>query len=234
MKAVDDRLRSRLPDSGFGLWGKTLFAGRPIEDILYEKTSASVLEASSHALAVEPFSQLQVRRRLIQAASFQAPLVLHDAVTVTVEHCFPIIVFHAVTSFTGDPDLFQVRSGGSRQRDLKATIDDDRLIITVQTYECDQLMVPYALASELIAIRHVLSDQQRTIAEYNHHEAARWHAFVTERWSALCQMRPLARRLVNERAVQERRELLLMYDLVFGGDGALDAGFVALPTNTVE
>lgn len=234
MKTVEDHLRSQLPDSGFGLWGKALFVGRPIEDILREKTSASVLEASSYALAVEPFSQLQVRRRLIQAARFQAPLVLHDAVTVTVDHRFPIIVFRAIISFTGDPDLFQVKGGGLLQRELNATIDNDRLIITVQTYECDQPMVPYALTSELIAIRHMLSDQQRTIAEFNRQEAARWHAFVKERWAALCQMRPLARRRVNERAAQERRELLRMYDVVFGGDGALDAEFVALPTNAVE
>jgi hypothetical protein len=174
MKAVDERRRRQIPDSGFGLLGTELFANRPIADMLHEKTSSRVMQASAHALAAEPFSQLQVRRRLTEAATFDAPIVLDDVIRVTKEARVSASRFRAAISFTGDPDLFQAKGYGSARRKLKATIDGNNLVITATSFACDVAMVPYAIASEVIGIREMLAEQQDFILKHNRQAVKAW------------------------------------------------------------
>lgn len=220
MMAVDERRRRQIPDSGFGLLGTELFANRPIADMLHEKTSSRVMQASAHALAAEPFSQLQVRRRLTEAATFDAPIVLDDVIRVTKVSRVSAARFRAAIPFTGDPDLFQAKGHGSARRKLKATIDGNSLVITATSFACDVAMVPYAIASEVIAIREMLAEQQDFILKHNRQAGKAWRAFVDERWDALCTMRTFAVRSVQDRVERDRRDILLAYDVIFGKNGS--------------
>jgi hypothetical protein len=216
MSVIDDHRRHEMPRSGFFVIGTTLFAGEALADMLRRKTSTRVAKASTYALVMEPFSQLQVRRRLVDAAKFHAPIVLEDEVRWTVRRRPFDLQFHATLAFTGDPCLFHAQTEGRPGRCLKATIRDSQLTIAVRTSECDRLMVPYAVASEIAAIRQELAVQQSVIDAFNRRETESWTAFVSEQWAVLCQERPFVQSQVRAIAEKEKAELLKMHEVLFG------------------
>ena len=215
MRSVEDRRRDELPPSGFGMVGPPLFAARPLADILKEKSSERVCELTPYVLAGRPFSQLRVRRGLIRAATFSSSIVLDDEPIVKIRRRLQGLVAYVTVSFTGDPDLFGATMAGLPDRVLKGRIKDDRLVIGVLSPECDELMIPYAIASEIIAVRQVLAAQDAAIADHNREQADERGRFVKDRWESLCLMRPHACSLVQANAERDRQDLLELYDAVF-------------------
>jgi hypothetical protein len=215
MKVEDERRQLALPPSGFGLLGPRLFADRPLGDILKEQSADRVLKATSWALAATPFSKLRVRRALVKASSAASPIDFTGDPNVTKTQHWKGLRFSAVFTFTGDANLLRAEAAGMPNRVLKARIKDNQLIIDVRSPACDEFMVPYAIASEILSIRKVLADQRATINQHNREQAAYWAMFVEENWDALCQMRPAAQNIIDAWAIRTRRELLELHDMIY-------------------
>lgn len=216
MKASDDKARRTMPESGFGPVGRELFAGPSLELVLRRKFRDRVLEASPYAFSVDPFSPLQVRRALTKAAEFKSALKLGSPGPVTRLARRNGVRYGVTLPFTGDRDLFDASCHVTSGRELRATVVDDTVVITIQAFKCDEVMVPYAIASEIEAIRKMLQAQEAFITEFNRAQAEEWRLFVREKWSAICEMRPFAVRYVEDKASRDRKELLGLYDVLFG------------------
>jgi hypothetical protein len=196
-----------LSPAGFGLLGEELFASRPLDDLLREKSEKRFREVSAYALSERRPSKLQVRRDFTRAMTVKDGITLDDVPQVTFKQQRGYVQAEATFSFSGDPALFDAMLDRPADRALRGTTDGSRLLLVIRSDEADLPMVPYALASEIIAIREMLAAQSATIDRHNQAQAKDMASFVDQRWEALRLMRPYAKRTAAEQTARAREEL---------------------------